>query len=146
MVYPDWDITYERIKEDVLELGTHGFATDWLWPEEEKFGLWWRREDTILSENPYTGFEARKDWPLKEAMNMHFVRLQQESFYRDFQSNNCGVQAGLVNRKLGFTTWEWEEETIVLTLNYFALPFTILIRKKLFRNFGIKIHQPLSLK
>ena len=39
------------------------------------------------------------------------------------------VQAGLVNRKLGYTPWKWEEETIVLSMDYFQLPFTILIRK-----------------
>ena len=60
-----------------MELNTHGYVTDLLTVEEE-FGKWWRSEDTILSENPYTGFSARKDWPLKEAMNMHFARLQQE--------------------------------------------------------------------
>ena len=62
----------------MIELGTHGYVTDKLWPEEEEWALWWRSEDTILSENPYTGFGVRKDWPLKEAINMHFVRLQQE--------------------------------------------------------------------
>ena len=62
-----------------MELNTHGYAISSLWPEEEEMGRWWRSEDTVLSENPYTGFQVRKDWPLKEAMNMHFVRLQQES-------------------------------------------------------------------
>ena len=61
-----------------MKLGTHGYATDKLWPEEEAHGRWWRSEDTILSENPYTGFQARRDWPLKEEINMHFARLQQE--------------------------------------------------------------------
>ena len=65
---------------------THGFATDFLWPKEEAMGIWWRSEDTILSENPYTGWQVRKDWPLKEAMNMHFVRLQQESHQGDPRS------------------------------------------------------------
>ena len=40
------------------------------------------------------------------------------------------LQAGLVMRKMGFTTWEWEEEIIVLSMDYFQLPFTILIREK----------------
>ena len=62
-----------------MELNTHGYAISSLWPEEEEMGRWWRSEDTVLSENPYTGFMVRKDWPLKEAINMHFVRLQQES-------------------------------------------------------------------
>ena len=39
------------------------------------------------------------------------------------------VQAGLVNRKMGYTPWKWEEENIVLSMDYFQLPFTILIRK-----------------
>ena len=63
-----------------MELNTHGYATDWLWPSEEEWGKWWRSEDTVLSENPYTSFVVRKDWPLKEAMNMHFARLQQGSY------------------------------------------------------------------
>ena len=62
---------------------THCYATDWLSPEREVMGRWWRSEDTVLSENPYTGYWARKDWPLKEAMNMHLVRLQQESYQGD---------------------------------------------------------------
>ena len=33
-----------------------------------------------LSENPYVGLEARKDWPLGEAINMHIVRLQQVKY------------------------------------------------------------------
>ena len=66
-----------------MELNTHGYVTDTLGPYEEEMGKWWRSEDTILSENPYTGWQVRKDWPLKEAMNMHFVRLQQESHQGD---------------------------------------------------------------
>ena len=62
---------------------THGYVTDSLGPEEEEMGKWWRSEDTILSENPYNSFIVRKDWPLKEAINMHFVRLQQESHRGD---------------------------------------------------------------
>ena len=62
-----------------MEHRTHGYVADWLGPTEEAMGKWWRSEDTVLSENPYTGFMVRKDWPLKEAINMHFVRLQQES-------------------------------------------------------------------
>ena len=59
--------------------GTYGYATDWLYSFEEEYGKWWRSDDLILSEIPYTGSEVRKDWPLKEAMIMHLVRLQQES-------------------------------------------------------------------
>ena len=62
-----------------MEHRTHGYATDGLIPYKEEWGRWWRSDDTLLSENPYTGFMARKDWPLKEAMNMQIVRLQQES-------------------------------------------------------------------
>ena len=62
-----------------MEDNTRGYAVSLLLPEEEEWGRWWRSEDTVLSENPYTGFMVRKDWPLKEAINMHFVRLQQES-------------------------------------------------------------------
>ena len=51
-----------------MELGTHGYATDWLYKYEEEYGKWWRSEDTVLSENPYTGLQARKDWPLKETV------------------------------------------------------------------------------
>ena len=29
------------------------------------------------SENPYSGFMARPDWPLLEAIDLHFTRLQQ---------------------------------------------------------------------
>ena len=65
-----------------MKLNTHGFATDFLTVEEE-MGKWWRSDDTILSENPYSGYKVRKDWPLKEAINMHFVRLQQESYQGD---------------------------------------------------------------
>ena len=67
-------------------LNTHCYATDWLSPERKEMGKWWRSEDTVLSENPYTGFLVRKDWPLKEAINMHFVRLQQESHQGDPRS------------------------------------------------------------
>ena len=45
------------------------------------------------------------------------------------------LQAGLVMRKMGFTTWEWEEEIIVLSMDYFQLPFTILIREMNIGNF-----------
>ena len=86
----------------------------------------------MLSENPYTNFEVRKDWPLKEAINLHFCHLQQESYQGDprfCQIDILCVQAGLVNRKLGFTPWEWEEENIILSMDYFQLPFTILIRE-----------------
>ena len=62
-----------------MEHRTYGYATSYLYQEEEEMGRWWRSEDTVLSENPYTGFQVRKDSPLKEAINMHFVRLQQES-------------------------------------------------------------------
>ena len=76
----------QPLKEDVMKHRTHGYVTDSLGPEEEEMGKWWRSEDTILSENPYTGFIVRKDWPLKEAINMHFVRLQQESHQGDYRS------------------------------------------------------------
>ena len=66
-----------------MEDNTRGYAVSLLLPEEEEWGRWWRSEDTVLSENPYTGFQARKAWPLKEAINMHFVRLQQESYQGD---------------------------------------------------------------
>ena len=66
-----------------MEHRTHGYVTDRLYPELLGWGKWWRSEDTILSEYPYTGFQVKKDWPLKEAMNMHFVRLQQESHQGD---------------------------------------------------------------
>ena len=64
-----------------MEHRTHGYVTarDGLLYYHEEMGRWWMSEDTVLSENPYTGFMVRKDWPLKEAINMHFVRLQQES-------------------------------------------------------------------
>ena len=68
-----------------MELRTHGYLTDYIWDYEEEFGRWWRSEDTVLSENPYTGFQARRDWPLKEAINMHFARLQQEKLIPDFR-------------------------------------------------------------
>ena len=71
----------------MIELGTHGFATDFLDPHKKEYGRWWRSEDTILSENPYTGFMVRKDWPLKEAINMHFARLQQVYYIPDFLSD-----------------------------------------------------------
>ena len=61
----------------------YGYATDVLHVLEEPFGKWWRSEDTVLAENPYTSFDMRKDWPLKEEMNMHFVRLQQVSYQGD---------------------------------------------------------------
>ena len=95
VVYPDWETTDQKIKgssdyfmtfisfnclkEDVMEFNTHSYATDSLWEVEKEMGRWWRSEDTVLSENPYTGFQTRKDWPLKEAINMHFARLQQEN-------------------------------------------------------------------
>ena len=66
-----------------MKLNKYGYATDVLIPWEEDFGKWWRSEATVLSENPYTGFDMRKDWPLKEEMNMHFVRLQQVSYQGD---------------------------------------------------------------
>ena len=69
-----------------MEDNTRGYAVSLLLPEEEEWGRWWRSDDTVLSENPYTGFFVRKDWPLKEAMNMHFVRLQQESYQDDPRS------------------------------------------------------------
>ena len=69
-----------------MELRTHGYAKDQLYEWEKEMGRWWRSEDTVLSENPYTGSRSRKDWPLKEAMNMHFVRLQQESHQGDPRS------------------------------------------------------------
>ena len=62
-----------------MEHNTHGYVIDKLFHTEAALGRWWRSDDTILSEIPYNGFQMRKDWPLKEAMNMHFVRLQQES-------------------------------------------------------------------
>ena len=66
-----------------MEHNTHGYVIDKLSPTEEAMGRWWRSDDTILSENAYLGFQVRKDWPLKEAMNMHLVRLQQESHQGD---------------------------------------------------------------
>ena len=51
------------------------------------------------------------------------------------------VQAGLVNRKLGYTLWKWEEELIVLSMDHLQLPFTILVRimniGNLFNNFSL---------
>ena len=69
-----------------MEHRTHGYVTDRLYPYQEEMGKWWRSEDTILSEIPYTNFLVKKDWPLKEAINMHFVRLQQESYQGDSRS------------------------------------------------------------
>ena len=83
VTYHGWDTIEPALKKDVMELNTHGYATSYFWPEEEALGLWWRSEDTVLSENPYTNYEVRKDWPLKEAIRMHIVRLQQESLQGD---------------------------------------------------------------
>ena len=66
-----------------MEHGTHGYASDFLFTNEEEMGRWWRSKDTVLSENLYTNYEVRKDWPLKEAIRMHIVRLQQESLQGD---------------------------------------------------------------
>ena len=41
----------------------------------------------------------------------------------------------LVNRKLGYTSWQWEEEIIVLSMDHLQLPLTILIRKMNITNF-----------
>ena len=57
-----------------------GYATDFLFPNEEEMGRWWRSDTTVLSENPYLGLFFKKDWPLKEAIHMHLMRLQQESY------------------------------------------------------------------
>ena len=69
-----------------MELNTHGYVIDLLTVEEE-FGKWWRSEETIFSEHPYNGCWIRKDWPLKEALIMHMVRLQQENLIPDFLSD-----------------------------------------------------------
>ena len=66
-----------------MEHNTHGYVIDKLFHTEEAMGRWWRSDDTILSENPYTGFFVRKDWPLKEAIRMHIVHFQQESLQGD---------------------------------------------------------------
>ena len=66
-----------------MELNTHGYATDQLWPHQEELGRWWRSEETVLSELWYSGFMSRKDWPLKEEMTRHLVRFQQESCLGD---------------------------------------------------------------
>ena len=109
-----------------------GYATDFLFPEEEEMGRWWRSEATVLGENPYLGFHFKKDWPLKEAINMHLTILQQESCQRDprfCHIDNLDIQSGLTNRKIGFTPWQWEEEITVLSLDYFSFPFAILVRQ-----------------
>ena len=54
---------------------------------------------------------------------------------KDCQIDILDVQAGLVNRKMGYNTWKWEEEVIILSMDYFQLPFTILIREMNIRNF-----------
>ena len=71
------------LKEDVFGSNTYGYVVDFLWPEEEILGRWWRSDESICSEYPYSGFEFRREWPLKEALTMHFVRLQQESHQSD---------------------------------------------------------------
>ena len=45
-----------------------------------------------------------------------------------YQIDIIDIQAGLVNRKMGYTPWKWEEEVIVLSLDHLQLPFTILVR------------------
>ena len=37
-------------------------------------------------------------------------------------------------RKMGFTTWKWEEELTVLSMDHLQLPFTILVREMNIRN------------
>ena len=47
VLFDDWDITDEMVKSGVIEKRTHVYATDWLWPAEKEYGIWWRG-DTIL--------------------------------------------------------------------------------------------------
>ena len=47
VLFEDWDITDEMVKSGVIEKRTHVYATDWLWPAEKEYGIWWRG-DTIL--------------------------------------------------------------------------------------------------
>ena len=37
---------------------TYGYVVDFLWPEEEILGRWWRSDETICSENPFSGAQA----------------------------------------------------------------------------------------
>ena len=69
---------------------------------------------------------------------MHLTILQQESCQGDprfCHINNLDIQTGLTNRKIGFTPWQWEEEIIVLSLDYFSFPFAILVRQFYIRKF-----------
>ena len=74
------------IHERVFQHGTAAFGTkvgylvraftDSTLLQNEGYGLWYQGE-SIISENPYTGWLSRKKWVLTEELNRHMARFVQ---------------------------------------------------------------------
>ena len=45
---------------------------------EEKYDTrWYRGKETVMSENPYSNWLTKKNWPLNEELNLHMLLFQQ---------------------------------------------------------------------
>ena len=74
------------IHERVFQHGTAAFGTkvgylvraftDSTLLQNEGYGLWYQGE-SIISENPYTGWLSRKKWVFTEELNRHMARFVQ---------------------------------------------------------------------
>ena len=71
----------ERLKEMIMDDGTHGFAMAVSSMQDSNgriFGRWYKSRETLLSENPYTNFMlTQKKWPLNEQFVVHSLYFQQ---------------------------------------------------------------------
>ena len=83
----DFMKTDALIENGVFRDATHAYATiteniiNSYQNLEDKYGISWHRStETVLSENPYSGWVSKKRWPLNEELNIHMMLFQQVKY------------------------------------------------------------------
>ena len=99
----DWDYkkTHLLVENKVIRDNSYAYAADirsivedYDHLEEKYSTKWYRGTETVMSENPYSNWLTKKNWPLNEELNLHMLLFQ---------------QAGLINRNVPYQQWSWSE-------------------------------------
>ena len=81
---PDWVKTDSLIDNEVMKHGTHAFhsghediISKYSHLEEKHNTLWYRSDETVMSENPHFYWLNKKKWPLSEQLKLHMMNYQE---------------------------------------------------------------------
>ena len=72
------------MENKVIKEGSYAYAADirsiledYNHLEEKYDTRWYRGKETVVSENPYSNWLTKKNWPLNEELTLHMLLFQQ---------------------------------------------------------------------